>query len=366
MINEKPNILYIDDEVNNLTAFSSAFRHYYNVLTAESVEKGRLILKNEEIHIIITDQRMPDMSGVEFLESILDEYPDPIRMLLTGYDDIEPIITAVNKIGIYRYISKPWDDNELRMTLQNAYEIYCTRNLLKIKTEQLQKAYNELDRFAYSASHDLRAPLTSILGIINLAKMEGKKDKYLDMIEKSVHKLDVFTKNIINYYRNAKQTEQITEINFQQVLKETLDHIHLFSDTSRIKITTEVNQTDHFSSDDTRLRIILNNLITNAIKYQDKDKDIQEISVVIRVENGFAMMEIKDNGIGIDPEHISNIFKMFYRATSENYGSGLGLYIVKEIVHKLGGEIHVSSEKGKGSVFTVTIPHKELAGHISA
>jgi two-component system, sensor histidine kinase and response regulator len=204
MINEKPNILYIDDEVNNLTAFSSAFRHYYNVLTAESVEKGRLILKNEEIHIIITDQRMPDMSGVEFLESILDEYPDPIRMLLTGYDDIEPIITAVNKIGIYRYISKPWDDNELRMTLQNAYEIYCTRNLLKIKTEQLQKAYNELDRFAYSASHDLRAPLTSILGIINLAKMEGKKDKYLDMIEKSVHKLDVFTKNIINYYRNAR------------------------------------------------------------------------------------------------------------------------------------------------------------------
>jgi response regulator RpfG family c-di-GMP phosphodiesterase len=98
MINEKPNILYIDDEVNNLTAFSSAFRHYYNVLTAESVEKGRLILKNEEIHIIITDQRMPDMSGVEFLESILDEYPDPIRMLLTGYDDIEPIIQSPGMI----------------------------------------------------------------------------------------------------------------------------------------------------------------------------------------------------------------------------------------------------------------------------
>lgn len=357
-IKERPSILYIDDEINNLAAFHAEFRKLYDIYTADSGDKAKIILKSQEIHIIISDQRMPDITGVEFLESIVDDYPDPIKMLLTGYDDVEPIITAINKVGIFRYVTKPWDGNELKMTIQNAYEVYCTRTLLKIKTEQLQKAYNELDRFAYSASHDLRAPLTSILGIVNLAKMEGKSGQYMEMIEKSVHKLDLFTKNIINYYRNAKLAEQVNEIDFEKLLKETLEYIDFFNHQDRIEYTTQVNQTSVFQSDDTRIRIILNNLLSNAIKYQQKDRKDQKISIQIEVTDMSALIMVSDNGIGIDDAHIHNIFKMFFRATNENFGSGLGLYIVKEIVHKLGGEITVKSALGAGTEFRITLPNK--------
>jgi two-component system, sensor histidine kinase and response regulator len=357
-IKERPSILYIDDEVNNLATFSATFRKLYDVFTAESGTKARAILKSQEIHIIITDQRMPDITGVEFLESIVDEYPAPIKMLLTGYDDIEPIITAINKVGIYRYISKPWDENELRMTIQNAYEIYCTRHLLRIKTEQLQKAYNELDRFAYSASHDLRAPLTSILGIVNIAKMENKNDKYLDMIERSVNKLDLFTKNIINYYKNAKLAEQINEIDFRQLVNETLEYQDFFNTQENIRFQTDISQESLFKSDETRIRIVLNNLISNAVKYKDKDKPDPGVMIKIDAQKDTARILVEDNGIGIDTEHISNIFRMFYRATNENFGSGLGLYIVKEIVQNLGGSITVESERGQGSSFCITLPNK--------
>jgi two-component system, sensor histidine kinase and response regulator len=244
------------------------------------------------------------------------------------------------------------------MTIQNAYEIYCTRHLLRIKTEQLQKAYNELDRFAYSASHDLRAPLTSILGIVNIAKMENKNDKYLDMIERSVNKLDLFTKNIINYYKNAKLAEQINEIDFRQLVNETLEYQDFFNTQENIRFQTDISQESLFKSDETRIRIVLNNLISNAVKYKDKDKPDPGVMIKIDAQKDTARILVEDNGIGIDTEHISNIFRMFYRATNENFGSGLGLYIVKEIVQNLGGSITVESERGQGSSFCITLPNK--------
>lgn len=139
------NVLYIDDEVHNLNSFKAGFRRLFNVFTAESATEGRKVLETEEIHVIITDQRMPVMTGIEFLESIIPEFPDPIRILLTGYADINAVIDAINKGQVYRYIQKPWMDEDLRINIERAYEIYSLRKENRELTEQLLLANKQLE-----------------------------------------------------------------------------------------------------------------------------------------------------------------------------------------------------------------------------
>lgn len=137
MAEGKINILYVDDEQNNLISFKATFRLKYNIHTAISGEKAIKILKNNPIEIIITDQRMPNMTGVEFLQSILDEYPEPIRILLTGYADLNAVIDSVNKGKIFHYLTKPWNEEELDMTIKRAFEVYTLRKEEKVLTEKL-------------------------------------------------------------------------------------------------------------------------------------------------------------------------------------------------------------------------------------
>jgi response regulator RpfG family c-di-GMP phosphodiesterase len=139
------SVLYVDDEVHNLNSFKAGFRRLFNVFTAESAVEGRKILESENIHVIITDQRMPVMTGIEFLESIIPQYPDPIRILLTGYADINAVIDAINKGQVYKYIQKPWMDEDLRINIEKAYEIYALRKENRELTEQLLLANKQLE-----------------------------------------------------------------------------------------------------------------------------------------------------------------------------------------------------------------------------
>jgi response regulator RpfG family c-di-GMP phosphodiesterase len=142
---KKINILYVDDELNNLISFKAVFRIKYNVLTAISGSDAIKVLRDNEVNIIITDQRMPQMTGVEFLESILGDFPDPTRILLTGYADMNAVIDAVNKGKIFHYLNKPWNEEELDMTIQRAYEVYKAKmdekelnSKLTVSNEQLE------------------------------------------------------------------------------------------------------------------------------------------------------------------------------------------------------------------------------------
>jgi len=141
----KISILYVDDELNNLISFKAAFRIKYSILTAISGEEAKNILHKHTVHIIITDQRMPQMTGVEFLESILDEYPDPVRILLTGYTDMSAVVDAINKGKIFHYLTKPWNEEELDMTINRAFEVYKQKmdekemnSKLTLSNEQLE------------------------------------------------------------------------------------------------------------------------------------------------------------------------------------------------------------------------------------
>lgn len=142
---DKIRVLYVDDEEHNLTSFKASFRREFKIFTATSASAARKILETEEIHIIITDQRMPEETGVEFLSSILDQYPEPIRMLLTGYTDIEAVIDAINKGRVYKYITKPWNEHELKINIENAFEVFSLRRENKELLEKLKKANQQLE-----------------------------------------------------------------------------------------------------------------------------------------------------------------------------------------------------------------------------
>lgn len=359
MKNERIRILYVDDETNNLSAFRATFRRSYEVYTAISAEEGKKILQEIPLHVIIADQRMPGVSGVEFFKSIKEHYPDPVRILLTGYSDMEALIGAINNGEIFRYLKKPWDEFELRNAIHNAYEIFNTRRQLNIKIKELEKTNDELNRFIYSTSHDLRSPLMSVLGIISLSRMEQSitdPNGYIDMIEACVNRLDGFIQKIIEYYKNSRIDIDLEKIDFKTLLKDCVDICSAHNPA--IRFTTEVDQPFPFTGDAFRIMIILNNLISNAVKYQKPDEPHPAVNLSVKVEPHRALIKIEDNGIGILSEHLSNIFKMFFRTNNTKTGSGIGLYIVKEALTRIGGQISVKSTYGVGSTFEINIPNR--------
>ena len=145
MADKKISVLYVDDEENNLFSFKAVFRVKYQVFTAISGDEALKILGEKPIEIIITDQRMPNMTGVEFLEKVIEKFPDPMRILLTGYADMNAVVDAVNKGKIFHYLSKPWNEEELDMTINRAYEAYLEKEKLKEQNEQLGTSNDQLE-----------------------------------------------------------------------------------------------------------------------------------------------------------------------------------------------------------------------------
>jgi len=141
----KISILYVDDEENNLFSFKATFRIKYQVYTAISGEEALKILGSKEVQIIITDQRMPEMTGVQFLEKVLQKYPDPMRILLTGYADMGAVVDAVNKGKIFHYLAKPWNEEELTLTIERAYEKYVEKMALTEMNEKLAVSNDQLE-----------------------------------------------------------------------------------------------------------------------------------------------------------------------------------------------------------------------------
>ncbi len=352
-------ILYIDDEEHNLQSFKASFRKQYNITTTTSVVEAEEFMEQKDFHVVLADQRMPGMTGTQFFEKIRVRFPEPIRILITGHTDISAAIDAINKGEVFRFIDKPWDYTYVENAITHAFEIFNTRAELKQRNLDLEKAYEELDKFVYSASHDLRAPLMSVLGIVNLALMEDNvesQNEYLDLIKQSVKKLDTFIINIIDYYKNARGVATMTPINFGELVNDVTEAIKYLPEFENIEMITDITQTGVFESDVMKLRIIFNNLITNAVKFQDTKKDKSFIKLTIRATPASTLITFEDNGVGIKKDDLEKIFKMFYRAGATNSGSGIGLYIVHEAITKLEGKIKVTSTLGEGSIFEIDIP----------
>ncbi len=358
----KIKVLYIDDEQNNLNGFKAAFRFDYNILLANNTDiASDYLKKHPDIQIILCDQRMPDKTGVQFFEEIRQDYPNPIRMLITGYTDIESVIDGINKGHIFRYIRKPWEESDIKSAIEEGHKFYIASSLITSKNEELQSAYNELGKFAYSVTHDMRGPLLSILGALEVANMCDTVDEMkemMGMMESAVRKLDEFITNTHEYY-NIKRGQLLYEqIDFKQVIDDVEVLFKIAEKSDNIRFTSKVNQSVTFMSDVVSLKIVLNNLFSNAFKYQRKDNTDKYVEVEVDVNPTNAVIFVRDNGIGIHEKHIGSIFDMFYRATTQEAGSGFGLYNVKDALNKLNGKIEVESTPDVGTTFKVTIPGK--------
>jgi PAS domain S-box-containing protein len=229
------------------------------------------------------------------------------------------------------------------------------------RNEELSKLNAELDRFVYSASHDLRAPIASLLGLIEVAKMEedkGNIEILLDMQRKTLQRLDHFIKDIVDHSRNTRLLVESELINFESIINNSFEHFQFMDNADKIKKIISVELEGPFYTSPSRLEIILNNLISNALKYADFRKSDSYIEVHVKANSKMATLRVKDNGEGIPEESIPKIFDMFYRASASGMGSGLGLYIVKEALQKIEGIISVTSKYGEGTEFVIEIPNK--------
>lgn len=236
---------------------------------------------------------------------------------------------------------------------KNAEQQIMEQNVLLAKTNA------ELDRFVYSTSHDLRAPLSSVLGLISIAeKMQDPEEvmQCLTMMKERIHHLEEFIHEIIDYSRNSRVEVKRLPTNLYELVNDVVENLRHAEGSQNIFVKYDIPKDLDLKTDASRLKVVLNNLIGNSIKYSDVKKENQFISVNTSKVQDQVRIFVEDNGVGISQEHHSKIFDMFYRASESSQGSGLGLYIVKETVHKLGGDISFESTLGKGTRFEIVIP----------
>ncbi|AHM61091.1 pas/pac sensor signal transduction histidine kinase [Flammeovirgaceae bacterium 311] len=238
-----------------------------------------------------------------------------------------------------------------------------TKELLAAN-EELQKTNSELDRFVYSVSHDLRAPIASVLGLIQITKNENDpeiRQQYFMLMESSLKRLDSFIHDIIDYSRNNRTDSRPVQISFEELTEDVASSLRYMPDAATIELIKDFSEEIPFYTDRQRLKVILTNLFSNAVCYYNPRQPKPHIIIKVSTTKESASIEVSDNGIGIEEEYLPRIFDMFFRAHQESKGSGLGLYIVKETVTKLGGSIRVDSTFRKGTSFSISLPNKKPA-----
>lgn len=240
------------------------------------------------------------------------------------------------------------------------YGVYVDITDRKKVEEELKVRNSELDNFVYKVSHDLRAPLSSILGLVNLARLPGNDDdpmEYIDIIGKKVEGLDHFISDVLSHSKNLKIDLHITSVDFNSIITRTFAELNYLEGASEVMVYRKIDSALVFHSDPWRISEIFRNLASNAIKYRKENGDSPEIRIEIDCGPHHSKIIFSDNGIGIEQKSLGKIFDMFYRATEQSSGSGIGLYIVKNAVEKLGGTISAVSEFGVGTTFTIILPN---------
>lgn len=238
------------------------------------------------------------------------------------------------------------------------FQKYLKRNqkLIEAQNRELLKANEELDRFVYSASHDLKAPLSSIKGLVSLMELEKtvSDSTYTSRITDRIIVMESFIKDIVQYSRNSRVEIRLEQVDLYSTTEEVLDSLSHFDHASQIKLVNNIPQNLNIKADRYRLKVILSNIITNAIKYADLDKKEPQIKISYVVSDQIGQLKIEDNGIGIEPSYLPKIFEMFFRASHKSDGSGLGLYIAAESARKMNYSITVESTIGVGTCFNIS------------
>ncbi len=264
-------------------------------------------------------------------------------------------------LGNYSLVSIIDYPNALDLFLELFMGVGIIFWLLEEERRELVKTNLELDTLVYSTSHDLRAPLSSILGLIDLSGSEkntSKTTEYLSLMKKSVMKQDQLIRDIMAYYQSNKGEVIRENVNIESLLSEIIEELKFIPEAKQIKFIFEHTSNGQIVSDPRKLKIILSNLLSNAIKYHNLGRDNPYIKIELSRKRRKIYVRVEDNGIGIENDQKDKIFNMFYRASGNSDGTGLGLFIVKEALDTLGGKISLVSQINRGSIFTIELNAK--------
>ncbi|MBL7871194.1 MAG: response regulator [Cyclobacteriaceae bacterium] len=319
--------------------------------------------------VVLSDHGLPQFSSTEALQLCKENGFTGVFILVTGTVSEEFAVSCI-KQGADDYVLKS-NLSRLPSSINNSLQKRDTEKkrlnaeiALREQNEELIKINKELDSFVYSVSHNLRAPLMSVLGLLNLAKNEGHDPdqhfgKYFNMMEQSIHKLDDTLKEILEYSRNARNEVYREQVDIKAIVEENMERLRYLDGYNELTKNLEVIADVPAFSDAYRLSVIFNNLLSNAIKYRNSSRLNSYINITVRVSEAEIKIEFIDNGIGIKDELLPKIFNMFFRASTVSDGAGLGLYIVKETVEKLNGTIDVKSELDVGTSFSILLPNSK-------
>lgn len=382
------NLLIIDDEIDIVKALRRQFRRHYNTYIANSAADGYEIMTEVPIHVIISDQRMPGMSGVEFFHRVKHEFPDAIRLLLTGYADLQSVIAAINDGNIFRYIGKPWNPEELdtivreacnkhdlilenRLLLQKLQETnhsleqrVCERTAeLSQLNEQLRLANAQKDRFMGMVAHDLRGPIGSIQMCAELLRsLEPATEEQLTfttMIEDTARNALYLINDLLDVATiesgNLLIERQVVDL--PELIARISQMNRLIAERKGIQLVVDCPPTlTKARFDPRRIEQVLDNLLSNAFKYSH---GATTVTLRFWADGADLLFAVSDQGQGIPHADLQNLFKSFHRASTRPTGAekstGLGLAICKRIIELHHGEITVESVLAVGTTFTIRL-----------
>jgi len=382
-------LLVVDDEVDVLESLRHLFHRSYRVLTASSGDQALELLKKNDVHLILSDQRMPGMSGDIFLSHARRLHPDAIRMLFTDYADIQAVINAVNEGNIFRYILKPWDALELEGVIRQGaeqYELLAERKRLIAELQsantQLKRANEELEEagqlksaFIEVASHEFNTPITLVLGLSELLRLinpdrDEQEQALVERISDYARQLAKLVTNTLTMMRanDFRQKLQRAPVNLGALLRRVADQVMPIVKDRHLNLEIELaDDLGVFELDADKIAASVVNLLTNAIKFTPDGGDISLAAHLTAPDE--VEVRIADRGIGLEPRAVNRLFQPFFTQFDSSLhssgdfgfnkrGLGLGLSIVKQFVELHGGRVHAESTLGEGTMVTIVLPRR--------
>lgn len=351
---EKPKLLCVDDDQDNLSAVEAILSQDFDVITFRSaIEALEHLKKESDFTIILSDQRMPEMNGVDFLEETLKINPKPIRILFTGYTDFESAIEAINRAQIYRYLTKPWAPTDLILTLKEAAEKFNLSNEIKSKNEQLQKAISDLQamdkiktNFMILINHELKTPLTAITSYLELLKEEiedHSQKKYLQRIEEGCERLKFLTDEVVYLLNN--NSEALENMVYELSESNIVELLRPYKNNENFRLTINTNELTVPMSEKI-LKNVLERLIQNSTRF--KNRGIVEITVNdVEDDIIFEIANYSDEYTAEELARVLEPFEFKRNVMNHSKGLGLGLPIVQVLLKKVGSELSLNYKNGK-------------------
>lgn len=358
----------VDDEVAQMKALCDTLRDRgYEVTGFASPRQALLAMDEVSFDLLLSDLMMPEMDGISFLQAARKKDPNLVGIIMTGEGTISTAVEAM-KSGALDYILKPFKLSVVVPILDRALAMRRLREenarlerRVRERTAELEATNKELEAFSYSVSHDLRAPLRHICGYAELisqsanSPLSDEDARYLNQISEGALKMGRLIDDLLNFSRTGRAELRRAEIRLDDILEQTLKDVQ--PDTAGRHIIFEKHPLPVVQADAALLRQVFGNLILNAVKYS-RPRDPAKIEIGGRVENEEAIIFVRDNGVGFDPQYGDKLFGVFQRLHSANEfeGTGIGLANVRRIITRHGGRTWADGKPDEGATFYFTLP----------